>query len=244
LNHAGVVEEIERLLRAAGTPERAAQERRYLKSDLEFVGAGLPAVRAVARDVLKAHANADRVWLIGLVLDLWSPSVHELRLTAIILLCYAVHLLEARDIDLIERLLRGSRTWAFVDDLAGDVAGHLLLRYTEVLETLGRWAADDDFWIRRSALLAFLLPLREDPAYFEQFARYSDAMVEEREFFIRKAIGWVLREAGKRYPELVYDWLLPRAGRASGVTVREAIKYLPAGERADVLAVYRAGRKP
>jgi DNA alkylation repair enzyme len=60
LNHAGVVEEIERLLRAAGTPERAAQERRYLKSDLEFVGAGLPAVRAVARDVLKANANADR----------------------------------------------------------------------------------------------------------------------------------------------------------------------------------------
>jgi 3-methyladenine DNA glycosylase AlkD len=112
------------------------------------------------------------------------------------------------------------------------------------LETLGRWAADDDFWIRCSALLAFLLPLREDPAYFEQFARYADAMVEEREFFIRKAIGWVLREAGKQYPELVYDWLLPRAGRASGVTVREAIKYLPAGERADVLAVYRAGRKP
>ncbi|MEA2447730.1 MAG: hypothetical protein QOK47_1367, partial [Actinomycetota bacterium] len=58
------------------------------------------------------------------------------------------------------------------------------------------------------------------------FARNADLMLEEKEFFIRKAIGWVLREMSKRRPEEVRDWIEPRADRASGVTLREARKYL------------------
>jgi 3-methyladenine DNA glycosylase AlkD len=61
-------------------------------------------------------------------------------------------------------------------------------------------------------------------------------MLEEKEFFIRKAIGWVLRETARKRPDLVYGWLLPRAARASGVTVREAVKPLTAPQRAAVLA--------
>jgi len=54
-------------------------------------------------------------------------------------------------------------------------------------------------------------------------------MLEEKEFFIRKAIGWVLRDTGRKRPDLVYAWLLPRAGRASGVTLTEAVKPLSPG---------------
>lgn len=61
-------------------------------------------------------------------------------------------------------------------------------------------------------------------------------MLEEKEFFIRKAIGWVLRDTAKKRPELVFDWLLPRAHRASGVTIREAVKHLSADQRETVLA--------
>ncbi len=56
-------------------------------------------------------------------------------------------------------------------------------------------------------------------------------MLEEREFFIRKAIGWVLREAGKRNPDQVTAWLEPRLDRASDLTIREAVKYLPDSDR-------------
>ena len=92
-------------------------------------------------------------------------------------------------------------------------------------------------------MLALLVPLRRgEPANFERFARYADAMLEEREFFIRKAIGWVLRETGKRQPELVADWLAPRVGRASGVTMREAVKWLPAVQREALMARYAEHR--
>jgi 3-methyladenine DNA glycosylase AlkD len=76
-------------------------------------------------------------------------------------------------------------------------------------------------------MLALLVPLRRGGGDFERFARYADAMLEDREFFIRKAIGWVAREVSKKRPALVAEWLAPRMHRASGVTLREARKYLP-----------------
>ncbi len=67
-------------------------------------------------------------------------------------------------------------------------------------------------------------------------------MLDEKEFFIRKAIGWVLREVGKKRPDEVVAWLAPRTDRASGVTMREAVRYLPAGERERLMAAYREKR--
>lgn len=67
-------------------------------------------------------------------------------------------------------------------------------------------------------------------------------MLGEREFFIRKALGWVLRETGKRRPELVEEWLRPRAARVSRLTLREAIKPFPAEVGAELLVL--AGARP
>jgi 3-methyladenine DNA glycosylase AlkD len=145
--------------------------------------------------------------------------------------------LEAGDLALLERLIRESRTWALVDGLAASVAGPLVERFPELGDELDRWADDGDFWIRRSALLANLLPLREGRGDFARFSRFADAMLDEKEFFVRKAIGWVLRDTSRRRPELVYEWLLPRAARASGVTLREAVKYLSKSQRDEILAV-------
>ena len=85
-------------------------------------------------------------------------------------------------------------------------------------------------------MLALLIGLRRGEGDFQRFSRYADAMLDEKEFFIRKAIGWVLREAAKKRPAMVYEWLLPRAARASGVTLREAIKPLSQQQQASVLA--------
>ena len=76
----------------------------------------------------------------------------------------------------------------------------------------------------------------------DRFLTRADRMLDEREFFIRKAIGWVLREAGKRRPDDVTAWLAPRTGRASGVTMREAVKYLRPAIREDLMTAYREQR--
>ena len=162
--------------------------------------------------------------------------MYERRRIAVELLEIRGDRLEASDVGLVERLLREARTWALVDELAAVVVGGLVERHPELGAVLDRWASDPDLWIRRSALLALLVPLRRGGGDFARFARYADGMLDEPEFFIRKAIGWVLRDTARRRPELVFEWLLPRARRASGVTVREAVKPLSPQQRATVLA--------
>ena len=223
-------------LRSRGTPERAASERAYLKSELEHYGVSVPAIRAVATSVRRQHAEMGRADLLALVDTLWAAPVHERRMVVVELLNLYADRLRPADLDLLERFLRESRTWALVDGLAASVVGGVVESYPESAPVLDRWAEDDDFWIRRSALLALLIPLRRGDGDFDRFTRYADAMLEEKEFFIRKAIGWVLRDTARKRPTMVYEWLLPRAARASGVTLREAVKPMSPEQRAAVLA--------
>jgi len=217
-------------------------EQAYLKSDLQHFGASVPAIRKIAKAAFEDHVR-EREELVRLVEALWGRPVHECRMAAVELLDLGSDLLVARDLDLVERLIRDSRTWALVDGLAASVAGALVERYANLGARLDRWAVDDDFWARRSALLALLLPLRRGDGDFDRFGRYADRMLEEREFFVRKAIGWVLRETAKQQPDLVFTWLEPRAARASGVTVREAVKYLSDERRNAVLSAH-GGTRP
>jgi 3-methyladenine DNA glycosylase AlkD len=231
-----LIEQIDAALRASGTHERAEQDKAYLKSDLTHYGASVPAVRSVAKAVAAEHPGLSHDELVLLVTGLWAAPVHERRVVAVELLVIRRDRLRGEDMILLERLLRESRTWALVDPLAVSVAGPLVERLPELRVVLDRWAADQDFWVQRAALLSLLGALRRGEGDFDRFSGYADAMLDDKEFFLRKAIGWVLRETAKKRPDLVYAWLLPRATRASGVTVREAIKPLTPQQRATILA--------
>ena len=232
---------LEAEIRAVGTPERAEGEKRYLKSDLEFLGASVWEIRRSVKAFSADAGPLDHDGLVGVVEALWARPVFERCMAAVFLLDLHHRLLTAADLPLLERLIRESRTWAFVDGLAGDVVGRLLLADAGTPAILDRWATDDDFWVRRSALLAHLRRLRAGDELGD-FGRYADVMLDEREFFIRKAIGWVLREAGKRRPDAVVAWLEPRVQRASGVTMREAVKYLPSADAERLMTASRARR--
>lgn len=185
---------------------------------------------------MKQVGKLDHDDVIAVAEGLWSEPVHERRMAAVEVLAHNVDRLGYDDVVLLERLLREARTWALVDGLAASVVGTLVEGDERFAAVLDRWAADEDFWMRRSALLAHLVPLRRGGGDFERFGRYADAMLHEREFFVRKAIGWVLRDTARRRPGLVYAWLLPRAARLSGVTLREAVKPLREEQRAAVMA--------
>jgi 3-methyladenine DNA glycosylase AlkD len=229
-------------LRAVATRDRAEHEKRYLKSDLQFLGVTVWQIRVAVREQLNEIGAVDHQTLVALVEHLWAAPIHERRMAAVVLLEMRSKLLSVADLALLERLIRESKTWALVDGLAGEVVGAILGADEEAtVRTLDRWAADEDFWVRRSALLAWLRPLR-DGAPLHRFLVYADAMLDEREFFIRKAIGWVLREAGKRRPDEVADWVAPRTHRASGVTIREATKYLSPAIRDQLMAAHRKKR--
>lgn len=232
-----LAEELEQRLSALGTHERADKERAYLRSELHHLGVTVPAIRTATVALLREHPELDRDGVLGLVEALWSEPVHERRMAAIEVLDARSQLLLSEDVPLLERLLRDCRTWALVDGLAASVVGSLRERSPADLEpTLEAWSRDPDLWLRRASLLACLVALPSGRGDFDAFARKADRMLDERAAFIRKAIGWVLRDTGRRRPDLVTGWLEPRLGRAAGLTIREAVKHLPEPDRQRLLA--------
>jgi 3-methyladenine DNA glycosylase AlkD len=177
--------DIEQRLREAGDPARAVAERAYLKSSMEFAGVGLPGLRGIVRALLPRRRALARDSLLAVVTELWARPLFECRLAASMLLGDHAEALIPADAALVERLIREAGTWALVDELASVVMGGMAGRYPELTAVLDQWATDEDFWVRRAALLSLLRPLRRGEGDFDRFARYADIMLAEREFFIR-----------------------------------------------------------
>jgi 3-methyladenine DNA glycosylase AlkD len=236
-----LVEELEGELRAIGDPQRAVGASAYLKSDLDFIGVAAKPLREVAGTFLTSRPEVDREILLGLVQALWQRPVFELKAVAVALLERRTRDLRTGDLDLVEDLLRRSHTWALVDWICTKVAAPLVERDpTLTTAELERWSRDEDFWLRRASMLSLLPALRSGGGDFELFASFASRMVGEKEFFIRKAIGWVLRDVSKRRPHLVHTFLMNHIDEVSGLTVREGSKYLPAQDREALLELYRA----
>jgi 3-methyladenine DNA glycosylase AlkD len=223
---ATTADDLDLALRAHGDPVRAEREKSYLKSHLAHYGTAVPTMHRMAAT---AGRGLDRTSLVALARTLWDePSdapVFERRFLAADLLANCAELLTADDVPLVEHMCRGAGTWAIIDTLAPRVLGPLSDRYdAEVEAALDVWLTDESFWMRRVVLLTHLIPLRDGRGDWERFTRYAEALLDDREFFVAKAIGWVLRDTGRRRPDLVLRWVEPRIGVMQAVTAREAVK--------------------
>jgi 3-methyladenine DNA glycosylase AlkD len=226
-----------------GTAVRATYDQQYYKSEFAHMGVPVPDLRKLVKVLYKEiggrRATHDEVT--GLAAALWDTDVYERRLAAVFVLAQGVRQLTAGDLQDLTLMLRDAPMWSLVDPLSGEVAGKIVLRDREgTSRTLDLWAADGDFWLRRAALLALIPAIREGKPDLVRFTRYADPMVEEREFFIRKALGWVLREIAHKDPTWVAAWVAARLERLSGVTFREAVRRLPEEAAGRLTAEFKA----
>jgi len=220
-----------RRLRRAGSAKRAIGEKAYLKSDLHFWGTSQDSIRASVREFCDAHPDLTRTDLRTIAETLYATDVHELRASAIGVLERERETLDDRDSPWLIAIVRKSKSWAYVDWIAPKVIGDIIARDPRARKRLSVWAKDKDFWVRRTALLAEHDALRAGGGDFVLWSRLAASMLEEREFFIRKAIGWVLREVSKKRPELTYAFLKKHRDRVSRLSLLEGAKYLPAPNR-------------
>ncbi|MEM9692659.1 MAG: DNA alkylation repair protein [Myxococcota bacterium] len=226
------VEALRAALAEVGTEERAQFERGYLKSDLEHIGVKVPEIRKLAKRFRREHPTLSRDDVWSLADHLWRAGIYELKSTAVFLLLEYRALLIVKDLNRVEQLVRTAFTWALIDHLAMGVVGDIVSRAPSAKRTLRRWAKDEDFWVRRTSLLALLGAWRRgtefDTVLFETLAV---PMLHERESFIRKALGWVLRDVSRKEPEFTYAFLLRHREAVSGLTMREGAKYLASSQR-------------
>jgi 3-methyladenine DNA glycosylase AlkD len=112
-----------------------------------------------------------------------------------------------------------------VDEIAAHLVGTVLLHHRkEIAPLMDRWIENPDLWVRRTAIIAQLT--HKDRTDHARLFRYSLAQAAEKDFFIRKAIGWALRQYAYTAPDRVRDFLMKNRTRLSPLTYREASRVL------------------
>jgi 3-methyladenine DNA glycosylase AlkD len=208
---------------AEGDSGAAKSQRAYMKSELAFHGISQAQLRAAARDFCRERA-LDHDAAVAIVDELYATDNFDLHSAAIAILERSRALVTRADADWLIALVRRSACWAHVDWIAAKLVPNALAAQPGA--QLRAWARDDDLWVRRTALLAQLDALRAGGGDFELFAELAAPMLPEKVFWIRKAIGWVLREVSKQRPALVRAFVAAHNDAMSGLTRREATKYL------------------
>lgn len=203
-------------------PERAEKDKAYLKSDLEHLGASVPVLRKLAKRWLKENPELRaNPW--PLVDAAWEMEIWELRSFCSFLLEYVPA--DSLDEGKVKRLIRNSHSWALVDQLAIKVLGQIDI-------DAEAWVADPDVWVRRAGLLWPLLHFRTLRADWPRWEACATSQLADESFWIRKAIGWVLREVVKKQPHLVVEFCNRHGERMSKLSYREATRnLLPADKR-------------
>ena len=195
-----------------------------MKSVMPFLGVRMPATRRIAR--LAARGEEDAAVLRAAALDLWDAASHrEERYAAMALL--AIPPLRGNEdiVDVVEHMVRTGQWWDFTDDLAHRLAELHDLRPAPTADLARQWSIDEDLWIRRIAILSQLgRGARLDRRLLSDVIEPNAG---DREFFIRKAIGWALRE----YARVDADWVrsFVASHELTQLSRREALKHV--GER-------------
>lgn len=218
-----VIAAIRSALRERADPVRGAGARAYMKSAMPCLGVRVPEVRRIAAAAAAGTPFASAGQLRATALELWrNATAREERYAAVDLTGNRLVAGSMLMLPVYEEIIRSVAWWDFVDGTAARLYGLLQANRAEMTAVLLDWSTDPDFWVRRAAILSQLkAKAGTDTALL---ARILEANLEDREFFIRKAIGWSLREYAKTAPEWVAAFVAAHAATMSPLSRREALR--------------------
>jgi 3-methyladenine DNA glycosylase AlkD len=196
---------------------------------MPFHGVPVPEVRRITRAELAAHPRADRRTWHDTVLELWDGATHREERYAALTLVRNPHAAAYQDLaslELYRHLVVTGAWWDLVDELAHAIGAVLRDVGPPAAAVVRVWSRDDDLWLRRAAILCQLgLGARTDQ---ELLADCIEVNLADTAFFIRKAIGWALRDFARADPAWVTAFVEAVGDRLSPLSRREASKHLPA----------------
>jgi len=233
--HPDLASEVRAALVAGANPVRALAQQRYMKSALPFFGLTSVELRAALVPLLrKPHlAMESRAQWEATIRQLWDEASHrEEWYAALALARFRAYRawVDGEEMPLWESLIRSGAWWDVVDDIATH-----LVRDTVLASPVGEgrrmreWSRADSVWVRRASILSQLGG--REKLDQRLLADVIKPNLGDRDFFIRKAIGWALRDHAKTSPEWVQRFVLAHPG-LSGLSRREALKHVGPLDRA------------
>jgi 3-methyladenine DNA glycosylase AlkD len=221
-----LVRSVRAALKRVADPARAVGAQAYMKSEMPFLGVSAPDLRRTCRALFQPLAFGGAAQWRRAVLGLWRGARHREERYAAIELSGLRAAAPFQDLDALpmyEEMIVTGAWWDTVDWIAKHRLGVLLRRHPrEMRRAMLSWSRSDDLWKRRSAILC-QLTFKGDTDLELLYACIEPAL-SSREFFLRKAIGWALREYAWTDPREVKRYVRANALRLSGLSRREALK--------------------
>lgn len=215
-------------LAAAADPHRAPKQQAYMKSTMPFFGITAPTLQKICRQAFATYPCEDAAQWFERIMVMWRQATHrEQRHGAIYLLGARQYQnwLNTRQLEQLEEIIVTGAWWDYVDPVAVNQFGRLLCNEPDtMIPVLHTWSQGENIWKRRTAMLAQLkFKERTD---FQLLTELIEPSIQEKDFFLRKAIGWVLREYSKTDPGCIISYVNKNADRLSGLSKREAFKVM------------------
>ncbi|MDR6417405.1 DNA alkylation repair protein [Pseudarthrobacter sulfonivorans] len=209
-------------------PLRAAGAEAYMKSSILSLGVRVPEVRRSVVAAAAAHPFESPEQLRATVLELWREAQwREERYAAIDLTGLRLASRELLMLPVYEEIIRTGAWWDFVDGVSQRIGALLQAHRATMTPVLRSWSTDEDFWIRRAAITS---QLKAKAATDSDLLReVIEPNLADPEFFIRKAIGWALREYAKTNPAWVRDFVAEHGAQLSPLSRKEALRRLNPG---------------
>lgn len=220
------VQALSEALRAHADPARAAPMSAYMQSKFPFFGIDAPTRKRIQGPWIASLRGLDADALLDLAEALWRVPEREAQYVAVDALRRYAKRFDERHLERLRGLIASRSWWDTVDLLAAHVVGAVVLADPNLRETMRAWSRDPDLWVARTALLHQLQHRdRTDAALLFEL---SDQLAPHPDFFIRKAIGWALRQHARQDPEAVRAFVEAHRDALSGLSRREALKHLGA----------------
>jgi 3-methyladenine DNA glycosylase AlkD len=215
-------------LRAHADPIKATPMQAYMKSTMPYLGIMSTPLAAICRAQISAASLPTFACWRDSILALWRDAAfREERYAAIAIARHRLYddYQTLAALPMYRELIVTGAWWDYVDVIASHPIGGLLRRYpTAMSKTLRTWSRGDDMWLRRSAIIAQLHFGRD----LDRQLLYDciEPSLDSREFFLRKAIGWALRQYARTDARDVLRYVTAHRDRLSGLSKREALKHV------------------
>ena len=215
-----LVRSIRSALHEIADPSIAAGQQAYMKSAMPFLGVRVPAVRTAVRTLSRDISDAGL--LTDAALTLWRQASHrEERYAALAIMALRPLRGDLTQLPVHEEMIRTGAWWDLVDEAAHRLRDLFTVDPDVMAIEMRVWADDPDFWVRRAAIISQIGRRLDTDRDVLTYA--IEANIADTEFFIRKAIGWALRELGKHDPGWVREFVAQHP-ELSPLSRREALK--------------------
>lgn len=203
--------------------DTALQQKAYMKDQFAFFGLKAPERRQLHRPFLQKKHLPEKDVAVQIAKELYAQPQRELHYFAIELMAKYVKSYEKKDIHWIEFLITHNSWWDTVDFVAAKIAGAYFNLFPEQITIVTqKWINSGNLWLQRSALL-FQLKYKENTNE-ELLAKYILQLADDDDFFIRKSIGWILREYAKTHADWVKNFVQQNVDKLSELSKKEALR--------------------